>query len=114
QNSGAFILSCVEAVFSSDQIVESLASTYDLSSSDALTATTGFIDQLLANRLVEENSELTPATENTIPEKPAGSYELPELTVYEDMQDLLLLDPIHDTEDEGWPQAMPTTGVTKT
>jgi hypothetical protein len=29
------------------------------------------------------------------------------LEVFTDMQDLLLLDPIHDVEDEGWPVARP-------
>ena len=33
----------------------------------------------------------------------AGLYEPPQLAVYEDMQDLLLLDPIHDVDETGWP-----------
>ena len=31
------------------------------------------------------------------------SFEAPVLHKYTDMQDLLLLDPIHDVEEEGWP-----------
>jgi hypothetical protein len=30
-------------------------------------------------------------------------YAKPELQVYSDMKDLLLLDPIHDVSEEGWP-----------
>ena len=33
----------------------------------------------------------------------AGNWIAPKLTVYEDMQDLLLLDPIHDVDETGWP-----------
>lgn len=31
------------------------------------------------------------------------SYQTPTLQKYTDMEDLLLLDPIHDTSDQGWP-----------
>jgi hypothetical protein len=40
-----------------------------------------------------------------------GPFELPQLNVYHDMQDLLLLDPIHDVDDEGWPSAKPDARV---
>lgn len=36
-----------------------------------------------------------------------GSYQPPQLSVYEDMQDLLLLDPIHDVGESGWPARKP-------
>ena len=38
---------------------------------------------------------------------PAGSWKAPELTVYDDMKDLLLLDPIHDVDESGWPTRPP-------
>ena len=34
-------------------------------------------------------------------------YSPPSLNVYSDMEDLLLLDPIHDVDDTGWPQPKP-------
>lgn len=34
---------------------------------------------------------------------PAGSYQAPGWTKYDDMQDLLVLDPIHEVDDKGWP-----------
>ncbi|WP_423414882.1 PqqD family protein [Hyphomicrobium sp. B1] len=33
----------------------------------------------------------------------AKAYEAPQLAVYEDMQDLLFIDPIHDVGEAGWP-----------
>jgi hypothetical protein len=38
-------------------------------------------------------------------EKP--SFNLPLLHKYSDMQELLLLDPIHDVDDAGWPKPNP-------
>jgi hypothetical protein len=35
----------------------------------------------------------------------SGGYETPVLETYTDMQDLLLLDPVHDVDQAGWPKA---------
>ncbi len=37
------------------------------------------------------------------PEVPQGGWLAPELERFTDMQDLLLLDPVHDTSEAGWP-----------
>jgi hypothetical protein len=34
-------------------------------------------------------------------------FTTPEMSIYADMQDLLLLDPIHDVDDAGWPVLKP-------
>jgi hypothetical protein len=36
-----------------------------------------------------------------------GLFQEPLLNVYSDMEDLLLLDPIHDVDETGWPQPKP-------
>ena len=36
-------------------------------------------------------------------------FESPELEKFTDMEDLLLLDPIHDVDDQGWPRVQPAT-----
>jgi len=36
-------------------------------------------------------------------------FEAPALNKYTDMQDLLLLDPIHDVDESGWPHSKPTS-----
>ena len=35
------------------------------------------------------------------------AYTEPSLSVFSDMQDLLLLDPIHDVSEAGWPMPKP-------
>ena len=57
---------------------------------------------LIIENLSAEPSPAISATESVIEKKPFNGFEM---TVYTDMQDLLLLDPIHDVDDSGWPAA---------
>lgn len=41
---------------------------------------------------------------------PKAPFAAPTLDVFTDMQDLLLLDPIHDVEEAGWPVVKPQAG----
>jgi hypothetical protein len=61
-----------------------------------------FIGQLLEHRLIEVDAE--PRPPGAAPAaSPREMYRTPVLSVYTDMQDLLLLDPIHDVDEAGWP-----------
>lgn len=72
-----------------------------------------FLADLVNHRLVQElGADAAPAPQLAAPEagEPAAEYAAPVLNVYTDMRDLLLLDPIHDVEEEaGWP--MPKRAV---
>ena len=59
-----------------------------------------FVGELLDAAIVVEAQRDAPAT-------PAweGPFEAPNLETYTDMQDLLLLDPVHDVDSTGWPKA---------
>ncbi len=65
-----------------------------------------FTNSLLAHGLVtaEQTGGSVPAAALN---GPVGSWQAPKLTVYDDMQDLLLLDPIHDMDETGWPARKP-------
>ncbi|MBZ4187287.1 hypothetical protein [Niabella beijingensis] len=56
--------------------------------------------QLLDEHIIlnVEGTDITAADQPDIPVR----YEIPRLNRYADMQDLLLLDPIHDVDEEGW------------
>ena len=64
-----------------------------------------FVAELLARKLVIETERASPAdgaaTEPRSVDRAA--FVPPALTIYEDMADLLLLDPIHDVDEAGWP-----------
>jgi Coenzyme PQQ synthesis protein D (PqqD) len=66
-----------------------------------------FIDELMTHELIREipaesagalSDELELARVNG-----SGEFRAPVLNVYADMKDLLLLDPIHDVDEVGWP-----------
>ncbi len=78
---------------------------------DALaTAVHDFLTRLVAEDLIVPREPSTSSSTDTAPDANSGAATdgaVPSfvLEVFTDMQDLLLLDPIHDVEAEGWPVA---------
>jgi hypothetical protein len=56
-----------------------------------------FINLLVTEELILEDTRESPAPAVTI-------TELPTLEKYDDMQEMLLADPIHDVDTAGWPK----------
>ena len=66
---------------------------------------TAFLTDLRENQLVSETAE-APVNGQAAVAEPPSAYVKPTLQVYADMQELLLLDPIHEVDDDaGWPHA---------
>jgi hypothetical protein len=102
---GACIWAMVVAERSADEIL--LWAKDALDAGEAVDADVAeFLDDLRENELVREVAE-TPDGDFDLPAAPA-TYAKPTLHVYADMEELLLLDPIHDVSDDaGWPHAAP-------
>ena len=62
-----------------------------------------FVGRLVEESLLVDGDAAQPA----IPPQGAGAYETPVLARYDDMEYLLLLDPIHEASDNGWPSVVP-------
>ncbi|MGZ3274261.1 MAG: PqqD family protein [Caulobacteraceae bacterium] len=60
----------------------------------------GFIEELLFRELIRK---APPAQVEPAIEAFAGPYARPVLAVHADMKDLIMLDPIHDVNEMGWP-----------
>lgn len=80
------------------------------SSEELATAVHDFLARLVAKHLIVLREPSDSPSTGTTPEAIAGAATdgaVPSfgLEVFTDMQDLLLLDPIHDVEAEGWPVA---------
>ena len=67
--------------------------------------------QILLDKLLEENL-LSPTTEKVILEHQdtttivwPGKFSAPSFEKYEEMRELLMLDPIHEVDEQGWPSA---------
>jgi hypothetical protein len=65
----------------------------------AADAVDAFIEALLARNLIM----VRPGPAAPAPETASGPFEAPLLSVHDDMQDLIMMDPIHDVNEMGWP-----------
>ena len=72
-----------------------------------LAAIDPFIDELITHELIREaptESACALSDQVALPQvSGARDFRAPALNVYADMKDLLLLDPIHDVDEVGWP-----------
>jgi hypothetical protein len=89
-----------------DRIVETIAAAGDIDK-----AVSDFVTQLRSEDLVTElldeasrNSDGFADQNAACPACSGGAWSAPALLKYEDMRDLLLLDPIHDVDETGWPR----------
>lgn len=105
--SGAQIWSKVEQNLTQAEIIQQMIAEYDDSEEKITKDVTGFIEILKKEGLVlvetieGDNNNL--ATVNSNGTKKL-EFDLPTLEKYTDMEELLLLDPIHEVdEQEGWP-----------
>lgn len=69
-------------------------------------ATTAFLDQIVAEGLVDSADTLEAGGQPADgPVESAPDFVPPVLQKYTDMEEMLLLDPIHEVDEHGWPSA---------
>ena len=108
---GSFIWGLVEKGASTNELQDQVLQTYRGSPSDVDHGVQELLAQLQQeNLIVPVNGDAEADLSATVPsqnghEKPA--FNPPLLHKYSDMQELLLLDPIHDVDDAGWPKPVP-------
>ncbi len=105
KGTGQLIWSQLEKNINSTDIVRLLSNYYNITTEVANPTIEAFLSQLVQEELIIEvdHSETTstpPPVSNTTNQP----FSLPVLEIYTDMQELLMLDPIHDTDPgKGWP-----------
>jgi hypothetical protein len=107
QEAGADIWRLMLTGQSVAEMAASLAARYDASEDALADATARLCDELVRERLVAATTD-TPAARDAAPlnaADPRRPFTPPALQVYTDMQDRLLLDPIHEVDATGWPVA---------
>ena len=91
-----------------EDLVRKAIQTYDGDAGVIETAVREFLERLQAERLVvAAEAPSGPGNGQSDPPALKKAFHPPTLSVYTDMQDLLLLDPIHDVDETGWPAAAP-------
>jgi hypothetical protein len=109
RGTGAVIWHAVEQGARVSEIAALLERTYEGENEFAI-ALTRFLDEIVAEELVipmpADGQATTALTETVVSGAP---FETPVLEKYTDMQELVLLDPVHDFQEaEGWPRTKPT------
>ena len=83
-------------------LVDRVAGHYGLDRSETRREIERFVSSLADEGLVVP-ADPAPAGDAPLASFP-DRYEAPQVDTYDDMQDLLLLDPIHDVDATGWPK----------
>lgn len=99
---GGFVWDCLTKGLTREQIAKALAKVHALPEADVGRDIDNYIESLLKQSLIRPADDGI-AGDGQPPVVPSGNYQPPALSVYSDMKDLLLLDPIHDVGEAGWP-----------
>ncbi len=103
-----------------DTMIDAVASAYKLPIEQTRKDIMEFIQQLYNETIIVEGvtqgqaitqDESVTQGEVIIPniEDVQTAYSAPQLQIYADLQDLLTIDPIHDVDESGWPNARITS-----
>ncbi len=100
------------------EIIDDLTDRYEAGEEEVAPLIMRFLNELQSEGLIvaaETLREKAAEGSNTIPGARAGraQFQAPVLRKFDDMQELLLLDPIHDFDDAGWPIAKPAEPLEK-
>jgi len=86
-----------------EAVVAAITARYDVDPETVRRDVEHFASQLAEERLVEASD----AVGDEVPEDPTGSsrkaYAAPSIEKFDDLQELLLLDPVHEVDEAGWP-----------
>ena len=107
---GTVIWNYIERNESIGEMINNINSNYDCNLEELKNTLSDLLTALKDEKLIILNQEnftkgvveAKTQVENT-PSKQKKKFEKPKLGKYNDMQELLLLDPIHDVDEMGWP-----------
>ena len=104
----AEIWSLLEASCSGDQIAAELAERHGRARSEATAAVSDLLGRLAEEDLVEPRvNGVEPGGRLEVPAWRAQAWAEPKFEKFDDMQDFLLVDPIHEVDETGWPSPKP-------
>jgi Coenzyme PQQ synthesis protein D (PqqD) len=102
RNTGAYVWNNLVKHCAIDKVIANLDQSYPehaLSINDDVNNFVGFLKE---EGLIKK-SAVAAADELIAP--PVGAYASPTAEAFSDMQEILLLDPVHDVDESGWPVA---------
>jgi hypothetical protein len=115
RDSGAAVWQAIEQGAGEDGIAAALGSRYDADEGEIRDAVRRLLGELEREGLVRaDDGEAAPAATPSGSDNGAGQlpFAAPVLEKHTDMQDLILLDPVHEVGAEGWPHPAPPDEAT--
>ncbi|MDB4906513.1 MAG: hypothetical protein JWO05_1297 [Gemmatimonadetes bacterium] len=105
QGTGCEVWNWIAGGSSAEEASLSLVRRYRVRSDEALAAVERFVASLLKHNLIRPDQEGGDGTARGVAPTlgEPGAYSPPALQVYTDMEEVLLLDPIHEVASSGWP-----------
>ena len=101
---GVVLWNAIIEAYNISDFIEKLALKYDKPQAEIKDIIDGFLSELLKEELiVQDKNKKETENDKSIIDKLAIELKSPVLHKYTNMQDMLLLDPIHDTGEKGWP-----------
>jgi hypothetical protein len=105
RDSGVDIWNMIEGGANADELLDMLLSRYDGPKNEMQKAVADLLVNLQEEGLVKASSKRL-SDGGQVPGPWSGEkrpFQSPRLDRYSDMQELLLLDPIHEVDEDGWP-----------
>ena len=114
RGSGPTIWNAIASGASREAIIDDLENAYEATPGEIAKATDTFLSELEAEQLIAKGNGAGPSAGSTpAPTETRSAFEAPQLEKYEDMQDIILLDPVHMVDDQGWPHPAPAAGTNR-
>jgi hypothetical protein len=102
---GGDVWALLEASLPVDDIVVQLGRRYDAAEDDIRRGVDDLLQRLSSEELVVPCDDSDPVGAASLEPAPASRppFDAPRLEKFTDMQDLILLDPVHEVDSRGWP-----------
>lgn len=113
RSSAAQIWSKLIAGHSEEEIIKTISDRYDIDLADVESPVIDFIHQLVDENIISQASSEVVVNnpirnESLMDHAPnQGRFTAPVMEKFTDMSELLLLDPIHEVDETGWPNMAP-------
>lgn len=101
----------VEGNGSPESLSQAVAAQYSADAAEVEAALRAFLEELQSEQLVvvSQNGNKPPDS-LPLPDGGRGPFTAPRVEKYTDMQDIILLDPVHNVGASGWPDVAPAGG----